>query len=233
MTPEQKLVIACTQNDLATVKKILSKNNFFLRILHKIINKKPVNANYKSMRLNNISPLAFSCALSDIEIVKELLKVPGIDVNISDLAGRTPLMYAIKNNRIEITEQLLKMSKIDINIQDNFGETPLIYAVYYNRFYITKMLIYKGSQYNKCGSENSTAFIMACYRNFIDIVIEFLKLPDINYNHNDNFGNTALDYAYQKNNFDIVTLIKKRFFNDIKDMLQLPYDIVIQIIKFL
>lgn len=203
------------------------KNHGLIGILRKMMGYKKINFNYKDTRLNHVSPLAFACGLGYYGIVKELLKVPEIDVNIRDVSNRTPLFYVIMKNYIDIMDELLQIPTIDI--KDKFEETPLVYAVY-NRLYPVKRLIDYKVDYNTKTSCESTAFIMACFRNFIDIVIEFLKLPDIRYNDNDKFGNTALDYAHQQGNKYIVLLIRERIFKDIKDFLPFSSDICKHII---
>ena len=68
--------------------------------------------------------------LKRIEIVKELLKFPTIDLNYSiKHGGKTALMFAIEAGRTEIVNLLLEDRRIEPNLQDYEGHTALFYAV--------------------------------------------------------------------------------------------------------
>eukprot|EP01095_Lingulamoeba_sp_RSL-Kostka_P001037 TRINITY_DN1144_c0_g1_i1.p1 TRINITY_DN1144_c0_g1~~TRINITY_DN1144_c0_g1_i1.p1 ORF type:complete len:247 (+),score=76.05 TRINITY_DN1144_c0_g1_i1:207-947(+) len=56
--------------------------------------------------------------------VKGLLKIPGINVNFSDLTGWTPLMYAMKNQNETITKSL-SLSGADGTIKNRMGVSAL------------------------------------------------------------------------------------------------------------
>ena len=54
------------------------------------------------------TPLFIACANGHTEILKELLKNPGIDINKAQTSGTTPLYIACQNGHIEIVKVLLE-----------------------------------------------------------------------------------------------------------------------------
>ena len=63
------------------------------------------------------------------DIVKDLLVVPGIDVNLQNEDGNTALIYAASRGYEDIVARLLAAPGIDVNLQNNDGKTALDFAV--------------------------------------------------------------------------------------------------------
>ena len=61
----------------------------------------------------------------NLEVVKLLLAVPGIDVNLEGEDGRTPLHKASERGHLEVMKVLLRAPGIDVNREDKEGVTPL------------------------------------------------------------------------------------------------------------
>jgi len=172
----------------------------------------------KSLKRNNLNindkeygtnPLLYSCSYNNhnsLEIVRELLKCPGIDVNVKHggdpkyaymnkyIDGNTPLIFACSLNHyknpdnVEIVKELLKHPGIDVNAKSNNGTTALINACRNCDYYIYKYDVQK---------------------NALEIVKELLKCKDINYNDKDDTGMTALMYAYKNNSTKIIKELYK------------------------
>lgn len=83
--------------------------------------------------INLKTPLYILSALNNIEGVKLLLTVDGIDPNISGLYGNTPFHIAAKNEYVEILDALSILSTVDCNKQNLKGETPLFSACFGNK----------------------------------------------------------------------------------------------------
>ena len=74
-------------------------------------------------------------------IVKELLQVPGIDVNAKrPHGGKTALIHAAKNGKIGMVKDLLSMSGIDLDVIDKYGKSALMYAEEESHTEIVNML---------------------------------------------------------------------------------------------
>ncbi len=70
---------------------------------------------------------------SELEMVKLLSAVPGVNVNLVDKEGMTPLLAAITLGRMDMAKVLLGMGSIDVNVPGREGVTPLSHAIEYRR----------------------------------------------------------------------------------------------------
>lgn len=82
-----------------------------------------------------------ACTFGHDRVVSTLLKVPNIDINLSDNNGYTPLMQGIKSNNNKITDLLLERKELNINAQDVTGATALMEAVYENNYKIIEKIL--------------------------------------------------------------------------------------------
>ena len=87
-----------------------------------------VNINHKDKDHDGWKALIWTCSNGLTEVVLELLKVDGLDVNIQDSFGRTALIIACSKGHTEVALELLKVDGLDVNIQDSNGWTALIWA---------------------------------------------------------------------------------------------------------
>ncbi len=62
------------------------------------------------------------------DIVRELLRIPGIDINAKYEDGTTALIWAAWKGRTEVVRELLQAPGIDVNAKDEEGTTALIWA---------------------------------------------------------------------------------------------------------
>lgn len=60
-----------------------------------------------------------------LEVVKQLLATPGVEVNARGDNDRTPLHFAARGGRVEVAQQLLAARGVDVNAKDFDGTTPL------------------------------------------------------------------------------------------------------------
>ena len=116
------------------------------------------------------TPLHVAANIGNVEIIKELMKINGINVNLRDTDGNTPLMIAVSNNFDEVVRELLNgkskqkrakslqrpnqltnktnlLSVVDPNIADKYGWTPILVAIGNKNVSIVKQLL----DYNKNG----------------------------------------------------------------------------------
>ncbi len=94
--------------------------------------------------------------------VKELLAVPGVNVNETDPGtGRTALHWAARENRTEIID-LLIAAKADPNSLDRTGKGPLTLAAETGSVDAEKLLIAKGASLSNRDSIGGTPLIWAC-----------------------------------------------------------------------
>ncbi|KAK6836780.1 ankyrin repeat protein [Apiospora arundinis] len=77
---------------------------------------------------NMTTPLHLAAAFGGIKLIEQLLSVPGIDINCTDVNGSTPLHFAMANESDHALIELLKLPgsrSLNINAKDKTGMTPL------------------------------------------------------------------------------------------------------------
>ena len=75
------------------------------------------------------TPLSMAAKHGHLEVAKELLSQPGIDVNAVDLERRTALYWAASRNRPQVLRVLLENEQIQPQIETEWAETPLEIAM--------------------------------------------------------------------------------------------------------
>ena len=64
-----------------------------------------------------------------LDIVQELVKVEGINVNEKDMGGWTALIYASNEGDLDIVQELVKVEGINVNETNNDGDTARDIAI--------------------------------------------------------------------------------------------------------
>ncbi len=142
------------------------------------------------------------------ERLKQLLALPGIDVNYADESGFTPLYCAIHKGRVECTSLLLAAPGIDVNKAGNNGTTPLIAAaVRGNSECMRLLLAAPGIDVNKADKADRTPLNWAAGVD-AECVRLLLAAPGIDVNKADNNGVTPLQTAEANKKDDCATLIR-------------------------
>jgi len=96
------------------------------RIIKALIERK-ADVNKKTKEDGN-TPLICATALDKSVAIEELLKCPGIDVNLANKADDTPLHIAARRDNIVAVKALLKANSIEVNKKNKLNRTPLACA---------------------------------------------------------------------------------------------------------
>ena len=126
----------------------------------------------------------------DTATVLQLLAA-GAAINSRDRAGRTAVMAATHGNQVE-TVQALIAAGADINLQDNRQDNPFLYAGAEGLLAILKLTIAAGADTKLTNRFGGTALIPAAERGPVAVVAELLNHTDVDVNHVNNLGWTAL-----------------------------------------
>jgi len=115
----------------------------------------------------------------------------GADVDAQDSRGRTPVLAATRANRIETVGALISAGA-DINIRDDLKDNPFLYAGAQGLLDILRLLIAAGADTRITNRFGGTALIPAAERGHVEVVEELLTHTDVDVNHINNLGWTAL-----------------------------------------
>lgn len=127
---------------------------------------------------------------SDIQGIEMILDKGG-EVDTPNDKGETPLLKATQMNQVLIAEMLLKAGA-DINKQDHIYDSPFLYASAEGRAEILRMMIDYNPNvriYNRYGGNG---LIPAAEKGHLENVILLLEKTDMDVNHVNNLGWTAL-----------------------------------------
>jgi ankyrin repeat protein len=126
----------------------------------------------------------------ETELVSRLIE-KGADINTQDSKGRTAAMIATYNNDVETAKTLIEAGA-DVNIQDNIENNPFLYAGAEGYIEILKLTIAAGADPALTNRYGGTALIPASEHGYVDVIEELLTNTDIDINHVNDLGWTAL-----------------------------------------
>ena len=136
----------------------------------------------------------------DEEAVLKLLQ-DGADINVRDAQGRTSLMIATYQHNTDMVRTLLQAGA-DVNIRDNNKENPLLHAGAQGWLDILRLAIEAHADTRLTNRFGGISIIPASERGHVEVVRELLTHTDINVNHVNNLGWTALLEAIILSNGD-------------------------------
>ncbi|MFK7692523.1 ankyrin repeat domain-containing protein [Paenibacillus sp. HJGM_3] len=115
----------------------------------------------------------------------------GADINGTDAQGRTPVMAATYHNRVDTVRALIEAGA-DLNVRDHRQDNPLLYAGAAGLLDIVRLVVQAGADTRLTNRFGGTALIPACERGHLDVVEALLTLSDVDVNHVNRLGWTAL-----------------------------------------
>lgn len=114
-----------------------------------------------------------------IENVRELLKIPEIDVNVSFQRGMAPLHAAVMHETPvahEMLEILESRPELDFNREDAYGCTPLTIAIHWGKISIVKALLKNPKvDISKARMYGETPLINAACQGWTDVVLFIMR----------------------------------------------------------
>lgn len=147
-------------------------------------------------------------AKGDLETVKKLLN-EGVDVNATDMHGRTALIEAAWSGNASIAE-LLVQKGAEVNAADSAGYTALMRASEEGHLSLVKTLIKNGADVNARGKVRGTTSLMLAAENGHKEIIKILIDSGAKVNAIDQYEETALARAYRTNQTEAAELIESK-----------------------
>ena len=126
----------------------------------------------------------------DNQRVLQLL-ASGAAINAMDQRGRTPVLAATHGGYTE-TVRLLIEAGADIDQRDQRSDNVLLYAGASGMLDIVRLAIAAGADTHLTNRFGGTALIPAAERGHVEVVRELLETSDVDVNHVNNLGWTAL-----------------------------------------
>lgn len=118
----------------------------------------------------------------NFEHLRELLAVPGVEVDYVNEAGRTALFIAMEKNAVSCANLLLN-SKANINSVDNEGNTPIFGAVWFNNMEALKLCMSRSDcNFNVINSYGQTPLLNAVRRAWVPGVEVLVANPNVDVN---------------------------------------------------
>ncbi|TCM96847.1 hypothetical protein EV294_10458 [Paenibacillus sp. BK033] len=130
--------------------------------------------------------------------VRQLIQ-NGANLDVQDAKGRTPLMIATYKKDFAVAEVLTEAGA-DVNIRDEMLNSPFLYAGAEGYLDILRLTIDAGADTKITNRYGGIAIIPASEHGYVEVVRELLERTDINANHVNNLGWTALLEAIILNN---------------------------------
>ncbi|HXX79790.1 MAG TPA: ankyrin repeat domain-containing protein [Ktedonobacteraceae bacterium] len=127
---------------------------------------------------------------ADKEAVLTLLQ-QGADINVRDAQGRTPVMIATYQHNTDMVQTLLQAGA-DVNIRDNNKANPLLHSAAMGWLDILQIAIDAHADTTLTNRFGGISIIPASERGHVEIVRALLTRTNINVNHINNLGWTAL-----------------------------------------
>lgn len=136
--------------------------------------------------------------LNDTNTVSKLIN-DGANLDVQDENGRTATMLATYNNDVATAKVLIEAGA-DVNIQDDMQNNPFLFAGAEGYLDILKLTIEAGADPTITNRYGGTALIPASEHGYLDVIKELLTSTEIDVNHVNNLGWTALIEAIILNN---------------------------------
>ena len=140
------------------------------------------------------------------ETVRYVLFLPEVEVDHANHKGCTALHWAADNNHTDVLQVLIDAGA-DIEARDNTGYSPLLIACRSGSLDTVKLLVRAGAGVRVTNNDGHTCLTIAASRGHTETVRYLLFLPEVEVDHANNVGSSALCAAAQGKYPDVVQVL--------------------------
>ena len=171
----------------------------------KYLDKKGVEPNV--VTTEGTTPLHLLAGRSeDMDVLNYFIK-KGVDANQVDADGNNPMMIAASRNKLEVVQLFEKETK-DINTTNKKGETALNNALAGNTTEVVNYLLSEGAEANEYSGKAMIESYKSGEEKELQAKLASLYSEDFNPSGVQADGNTLLHYAAEKNELELVKMVK-------------------------
>ena len=140
------------------------------------------------------------------ETVRYLVGLEDVDMNHPGAHGYTALHWAVKGNYPEVVQVLIDAGA-DIETEDEEGRSPLHWACRSGALAVVKMLVQAGARVRATSDFGNTCLMFAANHGHTETVRYLVSLPEMDLNHVDENGNTAVLAVAEANHADVMEVL--------------------------
>ena len=150
--------------------------------------------------------LMCASAQGHTDTVHYLVGLPQVDLSHKDNNGCTALHHAGDQNHADVVKVLIDAGA-DIEAKDDMGRPPLHWACRSGALDVVKMLVKSGAGVRVTDNDGNTCLMWASKNGHTETVRYLVGLPEVDVNHRNLLGHTALDYARVEQHADVVQVL--------------------------
>ena len=151
--------------------------------------------------------LLFAAVHGCTETVRYLVGVEGVEVeHTDDIYGRTALHWALHTQHADVVQVLIDAGA-NIEAKDKKGYSPLLFACVIGELVLVKKLVAAGAGVRVTNDEGTACLAIAASRGHTETVRYLVDLPEVEVDHADDEGRTALHWALYTKHADVVPVL--------------------------
>ena len=140
------------------------------------------------------------------ETVRYLLGLSQVDVKDSNNSGSASLHRAVLRKHSDVVEVLIDAGA-DVEAKNNNGRTPLHCPCVVGNLKNVQMLVEAGADVCEVDDKSDRCLSVAARHGHTETVRYLVGLPEVDVNHRNLLGHTALDCARKKQHADVVQVL--------------------------
>ena len=154
------------------------------------------------------TPLCQAAYGGYVGVVRELLSMPGIDVNLAQQAGATPLYFAAQQGCVGVVKVLLEEARgLNVNLGTLKGTTALCIAAQQGREEVVKLLLEVSNININASKDDGTTPLIGAVVNKLLGIVELLIMRGANVNIPFGDGTPALSIVAELGNIEMARVL--------------------------